>query len=33
MVIAAGPQIISSSMGPIPLAEAASGSVSHLRHL
>ncbi len=28
MVIAAGPRIISSSMGPIPLAEAASGSVS-----
>ena len=28
MVIAAGPRIISNSMGPIPLAEAASGSVS-----
>jgi len=28
MVIAAGPRIIDSSMGPIPLAEAASGSVS-----
>ena len=28
MVIAAGPRIISSSMGPITLAEAASGSVS-----
>ena len=28
MVIAAGPRIINSSMGPIPLAEAASGSVS-----
>ena len=28
MVIAAGPRIISSSMGPIPLAEATSGSVS-----
>jgi hypothetical protein len=28
MVIAAGPRIISSSMGPIPLAEAASGSVT-----
>ena len=28
MVIAAGPRIVNSSMGPIPLAEAASGSVS-----
>ena len=28
MVIAAGPRIINSTMGPIPLAEAASGSVS-----
>ena len=28
MVIAAGPRIITSTMGPIPLAEAASGSVS-----
>ena len=28
MVIAAGPRIINSTMGPIPLAEAASGSVT-----
>jgi subtilisin-like proprotein convertase family protein len=28
VVIAAGPRILSSSMGPIPLAEAASGTVS-----
>ena len=28
MVIAAGPRIVNSSMGPIPYAEAASGSVS-----